>query len=191
MEPSINSGHIDAFVKAATICPDSYAYFGERPKYKADASGELWGDTGITKHRDSDAIGRSNFNTIFADLNTRFPGVFEIEGGGHWAVGWYETVIMQIDKRKGTRNKRAIVAILAWKNNLDAYPVADENDMNAEEEKDGGRCGYCGEMGHHDCNECKDKSLETYEEYEDSDGALVCHNCGDTKSDHEPRKDSD
>jgi hypothetical protein len=178
------------FIEQSTERPNSYAYFGEKPKYNADHTGELWGDTPFSKHRDSHALDRSNFNVIHKDLSERFPDVFEIEGGSHWLVGWYETVIMQLRRPGGAENTEAIDAVLAWIRKLDSYPVADENDMYDEEEKDGGVCGWCGETGHHDCHECDTKSLDNYVEYE-FEGKLVCHNCGEMKNAHLPEPHED
>lgn len=164
--------------------PPNYGYFGDKPKYHIE-NGEGWGDTPFDTHRDADSITRSNWAILTEDLQERFPEDFEIEGGGHWAVGWYERIIMRVYKN-GEINVAPLNAVLEYVHKLDSYPVLDEEKMMEEDEKDGGRCGYCGESGHHDCKAC-DGGIEAFAESEDSKDKFrmdECYNCGNYRFDH-------
>jgi hypothetical protein len=87
----------------------SFAYYGER---------EGWLIV-LSQHRDSDALERSNWDVITADMLARFPDDAAIERQNHWAVGWTETLLV----RPGSP---ALAAAEGWTAKLADYPVADE-----------------------------------------------------------------
>jgi len=99
---------------------------------------------GISKHRDSDAMDRSNWDYVIEQLNERFPdetpAPWNIAHLGHWAVGWVDWLTYDTGKPdleeffKGIRTKLA------------DYPLLDEDryhDMEwADNHPDDGYC-YC------------------------------------------------
>ena len=92
----------------------------------------------VGQHRDSDAIERSNYRVILADLTERFGDAVSIASFGHWAVGWVE----ELTHDNGRDDVNAAVA--EWRERLDSYPVADDDDYSATEwadnHPDDGRC---------------------------------------------------
>jgi|GEM_PF-3945663 len=91
-----------------------------------------WGDRAdwlivIGKHRDSEALGRSNFRVVHADLLKRFPESIAIEEAGHDLVGWVETVLVD------PANTEAVEAAQEWQEYLDDHIYADEDDFSNEE----------------------------------------------------------
>lgn len=116
--------------KAAMIRPDNFAYFG-------DLDGSVWGRA-FGQSRDSDALERSNFEVITGDLLKRFPDDYVIERSNHWAVGWVDEgrirVLKNPRKRLTEKNlTEAFRAVVAWKEKLENYPVADEEHYSALE----------------------------------------------------------
>lgn len=94
------------------------------------ASERQWGSVGtgpVGQHRDSDALARSNFRVILADLTTRFPGSVEVAHFGHWAVGWVEEISFDASRAD------VKAAVAEWRGKLEQYPVADEGDWSTLE----------------------------------------------------------
>jgi hypothetical protein len=94
----------------------SFAYYGERDGWLI----------GLSVHRDSDALERSNWRTIVPDMLAQHPDDAAIERVSHWAVGWVDYLLV----RPGTA---AADAAQTWAVKLDGYPVADEEDFSALE----------------------------------------------------------
>jgi hypothetical protein len=102
-----------------------YAYFGDLPL------GETWATT-FSHHRDSDDLDESNWEVITNDLIDRFPEDTQIEGSSHWAVGWSESLcVRMLDENK--EPTEAALAVIEWKEALEHYPVADEEDYSRRE----------------------------------------------------------
>ncbi len=95
--------------------PD-FAYWGENDDWL----------TAVAMHRDSDALERSNFRVISSDLMARFPDDVTVETFSHWLVGHTEECLVRPDSP-------AADAAQAWRDKLDDYPVADEDDFSEEE----------------------------------------------------------
>lgn len=102
-----------------------------------------WGDhrdwvIADTKHRDSDALGRSNFRTMKAALESldevkNWKGEeapVQEEESSHWAVGWVLRLI--VDPACEAAVKRAQELNEA----LEDYPVLDETDFSSEEQEE-------------------------------------------------------
>jgi hypothetical protein len=95
----------------------SFAYYGNR---------EGW-LIALSVNRDSDALARSNWSVITADLFGRYGEGPEtehaedmaIERMHHWACGWVDYLLV----RPGSE---AAQAANVWREKLDEYPVADE-----------------------------------------------------------------
>jgi len=104
--------------------PD-FGYFGDLP------FGETWART-FAHCRDSDTLEESNWNVITQDLLERFPDHTTIESYSHWAVGWCESLCVQMltEDRKPTE---AAYAVFEWHKSLEDYPVADEEDYSRAE----------------------------------------------------------
>jgi hypothetical protein len=114
---------------AKEICkrPDSFCYFGDNKDLF-----DTWGFT-ISVHRDSDALGRSNFEVISEDMQKRFPKQVEITECGHWAVGWIKHLTVKMLTKDHKRVTKAGLAILEWLDKLEDYPVADESHWSETE----------------------------------------------------------
>lgn len=91
----------------------SFAYWGEREGWLIAA----------TQHRDSDALARSNYRVILADLR---GGLYSDDTAeetmSHWAVGHVDYLLV----RPGTP---AAARAEYWAGKLEDYPVADEADL--------------------------------------------------------------
>ena len=122
----------DTLVKAATQAltrPDSFAYSGSVPLF------ESWGIT-FSQSRDSEALERSNYRRIYADLLAKFPEDVTDMRAGHWAVGWVEHVLVRVladaDADIGPEN---ITPAFARAASIGAYlteqyPVYDDSDFS-------------------------------------------------------------
>ena len=91
----------------------AFVYYGER---------EGW-LIALSQHRDSEALDRSNFAVISADLRGRFTDDVAIESTSHFLVGWVEYLLVSPD------NADAVAAAEAWRDRLADYPVADEENF--------------------------------------------------------------
>ena len=103
----------------------NFGYFGDLPL------GETWAFT-ISRHRDTDVLTESNYETIEKDMETRFPGDTETVHCGHWAVGWIDHLAVRMLEEDGSPTAAA-TAILEWKEKLEDYPVADDEDYSRRE----------------------------------------------------------
>lgn len=79
----------------------------------------------ITRNRDSDILTESNFQCALDQLGGESDTV-EIFRFGHWACGWWEALAV----KKGSKEEAIAQKIV---NDLDAYPVLDENDFSERE----------------------------------------------------------
>lgn len=97
----------------------------------------------ISVHRDSDILDQSNWEVIKDDMISRYghgddPDVF-VHRSMHWAHGWSEELAVRVyDKRYPTVKiiSDAFVAIMAWTEKLEDYPVADEQHYSEMEHAD-------------------------------------------------------
>lgn len=93
--------------------------------------GITWMST-FSMTRDSDLLETSNFDSITADMEERFPDDVMIERSGHWAVGWIDTLRVRVydDDNEFTE---AILAAYGYWQALQDYPVIDEEDYSNRE----------------------------------------------------------
>lgn len=112
--------NIEERAEQALQRPEDFAYYGDL--YEEDG----WGRSGLAVHRDSEALDRSNWETITEDLQQRFPGDFEIESANHWAVGWIDELRVRVKDESGNITD-AFRAVVDWADALMDYPVADED----------------------------------------------------------------
>ena len=101
---------------------DHFHYFGDLDY------GKTWGRT-FSVNRDSDTIGRSNWDTITEDLEERFPDDVQIERASHWACGWIDYLAVRMLNEDGTPTEAAI-AVHEWREQLDEYPVANDERLS-------------------------------------------------------------
>ena len=111
-------------IQESADTPDFY-YTGDLPL------GKTWGMT-FSKSRDSGLVEVSNFETIEKDLEERFGDDVTIERFNHWAVGWVERIMVRMLNDDGTVTS-AGMAVLDWRERLDDYPLADEEDHSRRE----------------------------------------------------------
>ena len=76
--------------------------------------------TPFTVTRDDNALARSNFAIISADLDRVSPFGTDILRFSHWGFGWYERVYVRRD------DAAALMATQQWIHALASYPVADD-----------------------------------------------------------------
>jgi hypothetical protein len=133
----------------------SFAYYGAREGWRI----------GLQVNRDSDALERSNWDVITADMAERFPshwsradGQWAIERMHHWAVGWVDYLLV----RPGTA---AHDAALVWVRKLADYPVADDEHFGALERAEEW-CARCdrGMRSEHPLAGCQFRSEDDAEE---------------------------
>ncbi len=92
-----------------------------------------WGERGdwlvvVGQHRDSDALGRSNFASALRLLGGEDENV-AVERSNHWAVGWVEHILV----RPGTEQAKMAEEILTG---LEDYPIVDEEDFSRKEHEE-------------------------------------------------------
>jgi hypothetical protein len=88
---------------------DSFVYYGER---------EGW-LIALSQHRDSDALGRSNWAVITADVLSVSDEDAAIESASHFLVGWVEYLLVRPGSSAARRAQE-------WRDRLDNYPIANE-----------------------------------------------------------------
>lgn len=84
---------------------------------------------GLGQHRDSDALGRSNFRAALEALGGESETV-QVVREGHWAVGWIEWIAIH------ESDERALTVQYEIEGSLKSYPVLDESDWSEEESEE-------------------------------------------------------
>jgi len=123
--------NIEESARLAIKRPEDFGYWGSDDMFKT------WGFTGHDKSRDANILERSNFKIISQDLMSKYPEDCRIESYSHWLVGNVERLVCRIllDEDKGiVENNITDVFKLAmrWQDDLNDYPIADENDWSDE-----------------------------------------------------------
>ena len=101
----------------------------ERWKLPRDYFGAEWPDyysAGVGRSRDSDCLAESNFDAMLAELGGESDTVHVVRES-HWAVGWVEWIAIHESDDKALR------AADRLRQNLDDYPVLDEEDHSRRE----------------------------------------------------------
>ena len=101
----------------------------ERWKLPRDYFGAEWPDyysAGVGRSRDSDCLEESNFDAMLAELGGESDTVHVVRES-HWAVGWVEWIAIHESDEKALR------AADRLRQNLDDYPVLDEEDHSRRE----------------------------------------------------------
>lgn len=115
--------------KDALEKPSDFGYWGSNDMFKT------WGFCGIDKNRDSDLLEISNFDYITKSLISKFPNDFRIETYNHWLVGSVDRLVCRVlkqelpfkDEIKDEDITTCFYAAMEWLDNLNDYPVADED----------------------------------------------------------------
>jgi len=96
---------------------------GELKKWEYPDSyfGATWESyyVGLSQHRDSDALERSNFSECLENLGGESETVIVVREG-HWAVGWVEWIAIH------ESNQVAVDAMRKMLDMLESYPVLNE-----------------------------------------------------------------
>jgi hypothetical protein len=111
-------------VKEAAQLTD-FSYHGDKDL------GRTWAIT-FSKSRDSGLLEQSNYDSVKGDLEKRFPKDVSDERFSHFAVGWLDQLLVRMLDRNGKVTKAGIAA-LEWKDRLEDYPAADEEDYSRRE----------------------------------------------------------
>lgn len=85
-----------------------------------------WFVAPVMRTRDSDALARSNFRVVLADLGGESETV-EVHRFGHWGPGWIEIVLVHPDRESEAE---------AWEAALSGYPIASDEDFSREESEE-------------------------------------------------------
>jgi hypothetical protein len=94
--------------------------------------GEVWPDyysAGIGQSRDSDALERSNFVSMLAELGGESETVLVIRES-HWAVGWVEWIAIHATDETALRKADGI------QEGLQSYPVVNEDHWSELEQEE-------------------------------------------------------
>ena len=89
----------------------------------------LYYSAGVSRHRDSGALDRSNFRCMLERLGGESNTVL-VAHARHWAVGWVEWIAIHPDDVKALREADKACA------DLSEYPVLDEHDYDSEEQQE-------------------------------------------------------
>lgn len=81
---------------------------------------------GLGRHRDSDLLQESNFESALERLGGESETVI-VARAGHWAVGWVESILVHESNKKALKILNQILV------DLDNYPVLDESDFSERE----------------------------------------------------------
>lgn len=84
---------------------------------------------GPGKHRDSDALARSNFEAALDRLGGESETVI-VEHAGHWAVGWVESILVHESDTEKVKELESIYE------DLENYPVLDEEHFSETEREE-------------------------------------------------------
>lgn len=100
--------------------------------YRGDKDlGRTWALT-FSKSPGSGLAEESNYAAIKEDLEKRFPKDVSDERFSHFAVGWLDQLLVRMLDKNGKVTKAGIAA-LEWKDRLESYPVADDEDYSRRE----------------------------------------------------------
>jgi hypothetical protein len=100
--------------------PHDFTYWGELDL-------DVWGFAPIGKHRDSDLLALSNFDTALKELRKVSGKSVQVMHTNHWAVGWYDHIMVRVTAKQTMQKLLDIVHA------LDDYLVLDEEDLSRRE----------------------------------------------------------
>lgn len=83
--------------------------------------------SGPSQSRDSDILAQSNFACALDQLGGEVEGQVEVHRFGHWACGWFETILVN------AANDTACAELLKIHDALENYPVLNDSDFSDRE----------------------------------------------------------
>lgn len=111
--------------REALTRPEDFDYFGRDDMF------ETWGMT-FSKHRDSEALDRSNWDVIIEALGAdeEIDGdTWAVDHFGHWAVGWVERITCQVIDDDGNVTP-VFKKLHEFAQRLESYPILDEQALS-------------------------------------------------------------
>ena len=92
----------------------------------------------FSRTRDSSVLEISNFDTVYRDLEERFPNDVWIEQSSHFLCGWVDNIVVRMltagdGPLGGPRPTAAASAVREWVDALADYPVADDGAFSKAE----------------------------------------------------------
>lgn len=84
---------------------------------------------GPSRSRDSEILEESNFEAALERLGGEREGIVEVHRFGHWACGWFESIMVN------PKRKTVIKILKEIHDDLESYPVLDESDYSEREYK--------------------------------------------------------
>lgn len=96
-------------------------------RFRIDADWDMVGMGPVGRHRDSDALARSNYTVILKDLRDRFGDAVDDVRFGHWGVGWVEEIVFDAGRVD------VVKAVEEWIGTLERYPVASDEHFSQME----------------------------------------------------------
>lgn len=108
-------------IDQAFINPENFIYLGDLP------IGDTWSIGPTIQHRDSTLIDQSNAIALKEELkeHSEWNDDWAIESMNHWAVGWVEKLCFRVVNKDGSPSE-IFQFLLDWKQDLEDYPLADE-----------------------------------------------------------------
>lgn len=132
--------HAEDLIAGSRVRPPYFIYRGELDVYHPKAT---WGPAKITRTRDEDTLGVSNYEVSIEMFEEKFGSEGEengwvIERYRHWGPGWYETIMIKLMGEDGEPSPQAILAA-EIDCALSDYPVLNDEDYSRrqyDEEED-------------------------------------------------------
>lgn len=91
-----------------------------------------WGLCGPSLTRDSDKLDESNYYIILNVLESEYPNDYQIVSSSHWLVGWVDQIAIRV-LDEDDEPTEVFGVIKDFSNQLQDYPVLDEEDYNRRE----------------------------------------------------------
>jgi len=109
--------------------PESFGYSG----YNKEMF-ETWALGPVIRTRDSGLLEQSNADALedYLQSDPSLEDEWEITGANHWAVGWVDHLSFRVIDENGEPTRISRV-IKKWFEDLDGYPIADEEDYSRRE----------------------------------------------------------
>ena len=123
------------WVKEGLTRPTNFIYSGSIDLFNT------WAAAPLSTHRDADVLNRANWKAITAEIeehnkDTEEPEYITHELSSHWAVGWTEQVYIKVFNQDGSIDPRGIKIVQEFIDQLESYPILDEELFYQEEEEE-------------------------------------------------------
>jgi len=98
---------IEGFKEAMLTKPSNFMYSGELDL-------KVWGFAPFGLHRDSDILEQSNYYAVLRALKKAAPKYVETMHTSHWAVGWYDHIMVKTTSRKAMECLHELFMYTRW-----------------------------------------------------------------------------